>query len=45
MLTVGHSFTEGREAFCVPTEMGRKLAEVLARISEPLPEESASPRR
>jgi hypothetical protein len=44
VLTVGHSFTGGREAFYVPTALGRKLAEVLDRISEPLPAESASPR-
>jgi hypothetical protein len=44
LLTVGHSFTLGREAFYVPTRLGRNLGEVLARFpSAPSPSESASP--
>ncbi len=44
LLTVGHSFTLGREAFYVPTRLGRNLGEVLARFpNAPSPSESVSP--
>ena len=45
LLIVGHSFTLGREAFYVPTRLGRNLSEVLARFPNgSSPSESASPR-
>jgi hypothetical protein len=45
LLVVGHSFTGGREAFYVPTALGRKLAEVLERMpTAPSPSGCVSPR-
>ena len=45
VLVVGHSFAAGREAFYVPTAMGRKLAEVMGHQRHHRPQNPPCPVR
>ena len=42
-MIVGHSFTDGRESFDALTETGKKLANVLGRMTAPSPVDGLAP--